>query len=44
MYQFIVKSGMLAHALKRYNQASANILRKQLDNAGIYYKEEIVLQ
>ncbi len=44
MYQFTVKSGMLAVALKRYNQASADILRKQLDNAGIYYKEEVVLK
>jgi len=44
MYQFVVKSGMLTYALKRYNQESADILRKQLDSAGIYYKEEIVLQ
>ena len=44
MYQFTVKSGMLTHALKRYNRESADILRKQLDNAGIYYKEEIVLK
>lgn len=44
MYQFILKSGMLTYALKRYNQESANILRKQLDSAGIYYREEIVLK
>ena len=35
---------MLAVALKRYNRESADILRKQLDNAGIYYREEIVLK
>ena len=38
-YTFSIKDGMLCYGIRRYNTASANMLRKQLQRAGINYQE-----